>query len=77
MNGWARAVMQASLVAWCLIGLWLMPGAVTADDAPPDDEFLEYLAAWDDVWEQACDPASDMPGDEACTETDDEPDQNP
>ncbi len=55
--------------------LSLLPYAAQAGgETPPDDEFLEYLGAWDEAWEQACEPDGYLPGDAACEQTDDEQD---
>ena len=57
----------------------LVPSLASAEEAqagetPPEDDFLEYLGAWDEAWEQACDPDGYLPGDDACEQKDDEKD---
>lgn len=56
-------------IAACLL---LLPGWLAAEEELPDDEFLEFLGAWDEAWSQACDPEGGLPGDDACATDDDE-----
>ena len=64
------------LLAWLCLVPSPAPGTETPPDAetPPGDDFLEYLGAWDEAWEQSCDPEGYLPGDDACEQTDDEND---
>ena len=53
-----------------LLGLLCLSPALA--EPLPDDDFLEYLGASDEAWLQACDPNGYLPSDDACTETDDD-----
>ncbi|MDH3646534.1 MAG: hypothetical protein OER80_07155 [Gammaproteobacteria bacterium] len=70
--------MQGSSLATLLVCLSLVPaGSVGAADELelPDDEFLEFLGVWEEVWNESCDPEGGLPGDDACLEYDDEQDE--
>lgn len=70
-----RAEVSLVLVAWLSLVPSLAPGEETApEETPPGDDFLEYLGAWDEAWQQACDPDGYLPGDAACEPTEDERD---
>ena len=49
--------------------------SISATEDLPDDEFLEFLGVWDEVWSEACDPQGGLPGDDACLEYDDDDDE--
>ena len=59
-----------------VLAAWLILVPASGEETPPEDDFLEYLGAWDEAWEQACDPDGYLPGDAACEQTDDEQDDD-
>ncbi|MDH3587783.1 MAG: hypothetical protein OEQ74_00115 [Gammaproteobacteria bacterium] len=68
--------MRASTVA-TLVACLVVPGGVFgADEEMPDDEFLEFLGAWDEAWSDTCDPEGGLPGDDLCLETEDDKDED-
>lgn len=65
--------MRASRLIALVAILSLAPAwSIGATEELPDDEFLEFLGAWDEAWTEACDPDGGLPGDDACLEYDDE-----
>lgn len=64
----ANSLAAIAIVA-CVV---LLPAGLVADEDLPDDEFLEFLGAWDEAWSEACDPEGGLPGDDACETDEDE-----
>ena len=68
--------MRVSRLITFVAVLSLVPAmSISATEELPDDEFLEFLGAWDEVWNEVCDPEGELAGDDACIENDDEQDK--
>lgn len=68
-----RRTMQVSKPLLLAVSIALAPClSFSADEEVPDDEFLEFLGAWDEAWSEACDPEEGLPEDESCLEYDDD-----
>ncbi len=58
----------------------LLPGLAGSVDELPEDDFLEFLAVWDEAWAEACDEQGGQASEEdACLEPEDDDDdeENP
>ncbi len=75
-SGWMSSVMRVSNRVILAAMLALVPAwSLNATEELPDDEFLEFLGVWDEVWVEACDPEGSLSGDDACLEYEDDDEQ--